>query len=68
MKNSGNDIVISIDNTGIKVANRGESIRHEWHVRKGYLKIHVAVDIKRKRILSLKITSEEVHDGRILKN
>ena len=63
----GNDIVIALDSTGIKVANRGEWIRHKWHVRKGYLKIHVAVDIKRKRILSLEITSEEVHDGRILK-
>ncbi len=44
----GNDIVIALDSTGIKVANRGEWIRHKWHVRKGYLKIHVAVDIKRK--------------------
>ena len=63
----GNDIVIALDSTGIKVANRGEWIRHKWHVRKGYLKIHVAVDMKRKRILSLEVTSEEVHDGRILK-
>ena len=42
----GNDIVIALDSTGIKVANRGEWMRHKWHVRKGYLKIHVAVDIK----------------------
>ena len=62
----GNDIVIALDSTGIKVANRGEWIRHKWHVRKGYLKIHVAVNIKRKRILSLEVTSEEVHDGRML--
>ena len=39
----GNDIVIALDSTGIKVANRGEWMRHKWHVRKGYLKIHVAV-------------------------
>ena len=62
----GNDIVIALDSTGIKVANRGEWMRHKWHVRKGYLKIHVAVDIKKKRILSLEVTSEEVHDGNIL--
>jgi hypothetical protein len=37
-------------------------MRHKWHVRKGYLKIHVAVDTKKKRILSLEVTSEEVHD------
>jgi IS5 family transposase len=64
----GNDIVIALDSTGIKVANHGEWMRHKWHVRKGYLKIHVAVDIKKKRILSLEITSEEVHDGKMLKN
>jgi hypothetical protein len=63
----GNDIVIAIDSTGIKVSNRGEWIRHKWHIRKGYLKIHVAVDIKKKKILSLEVTSEEVHDGKMLK-
>jgi hypothetical protein len=66
----GNDIVIALDSsTGIKVANRGEWMRHKWHIRKGYLKIHVvAVDIKKKkRILSLDVTSEEVHDdGKML--
>ncbi len=59
-------IVIAIDSTGIKVSNRGEWIRHKWHVRRGYLKIHVAVDIKKKKILSLEVTSEEVHDGKML--
>jgi IS5 family transposase len=63
----GNDIVIALDSTGIKVANRGEWMRHKWHVRKGYLKIHITVDIKNKRILSLEVTSEEIHDGKILK-
>ena len=43
-------------------------MHHKWHIRKGYLKIHIAVDIKKKRILSLEVTSEEVHDGRMLKN
>ena len=62
----GNDIVIALDSTGIKVANRGEWIRHKWHIRKGYLKIHVAVDIKNKKIISLEVTSEEVHDGKML--
>ena len=68
----GNDIVIALDSTGIKVANRGEWMQHKWHVRKkGYLKIHVAaVDIKKKRILSLEVvTSEEVHDdGKMMLN
>jgi len=63
----GNDIIIAVDSTGIKVANRGEWMRHKWPVRRGYLKIHVAVDIKNKKIISLEVTSEEVHDGKMLK-
>ena len=58
--------IIAIDSTGIKVTNRGEWIRHKWNVKRGYLKIHVAVDIKKKRILSLIVTSEQVHDGKVL--
>jgi hypothetical protein len=41
----------------------------KWHKqnRKGYLKIHVAVDIKTKEILALEVTGEKVHDNRMLK-
>jgi IS5 family transposase len=60
------NFVIAIDSTGVKVTNRGEWIRHKWKVKRGYLKIHIAVDIKKKRILSLQVTSEKVHDGKIL--
>ena len=58
--------VIAIDSTGVKVSNRDEWIRHKWKVKRGYLKIHVAVNIKRKRILSLNVTSEQVHDAKVL--
>jgi hypothetical protein len=58
--------VIAIDSTGIKVTNRGEWIRHKWNIKRGYLKIHIAVDIKKKRILSLQVTSEQVHDSKVL--
>ena len=40
--------------------------QHKWKVKRGYLKIHIAVDIKEKRILSLQVTSKQVHDGKIL--
>lgn len=66
-ENVGNDIVIALDSTGIKVANRGEWMRHKWHVRRGYLKIHVAVDVRKKKVVSLVVTSEEVHGGKVLK-
>jgi Transposase DDE domain len=56
-------IVIAIDSTGIKVTNRGQWMKEKWNVRtKGYLKIHVAVDVKTQKILSIKVTDEHVHD------
>ena len=36
-------------------------------MRKGYLNIHVVVDISNKKIVSLDVTSEEVYDGNRLK-
>jgi hypothetical protein len=63
------DLIVSIDSTGIKVTNRGQWMDKKWKVqnRKGYLKIHVAVNIKTKEILALEVTDEKVHDGMVLK-
>ena len=36
--------------------------------KKRLCKIHVAIDIKKKKIVSLEVTSEEIHDGSRLKN
>jgi len=42
-------------------------MRDKWNAKKkGYLKIHVAVNVKSKKILSLNITDEYVHDGKVL--
>jgi hypothetical protein len=62
----GDDIVIAIDSTGIKVANRGEWMRDKWGRRRGFLKIHVGVDVNSKKIVSLKITDERSHDAQHL--
>ncbi len=64
-----NDLIISIDSTGIKVTNRGQWMDEKWNTqnRKGYLKIHVAVNIKTREILALGVTDEEVHNGKMLK-
>jgi hypothetical protein len=59
-------LIIAIDSTGIKVTNRGQWIRDKWNIRKGYLKIHIAVDMKSKKILSLKVTDEHIHDSKAL--
>jgi hypothetical protein len=45
-------------------------MQEKWDVKnkKGYLKIHVAVDIKTKEILALEVTDEKVHDSKLMKN
>ncbi len=34
--------------------------------RKGYLKIHIVVNIKTKEILALEVTDEKVHDSKVM--
>lgn len=63
----GDDMVLAVDTSGIKVSNRGDWMRRKWKVRRGFLKIHIAVDVKRKKILALEVTSEKVGDGRMLR-
>ena len=60
------NFVLAVDSTGIKVSNRGEWIAHKWNVKRGYLKIHLAVDIRKKRIVSIHVTSDRIHDGQVL--
>jgi hypothetical protein len=61
-------IIIAIDSTGIKVTNKGQWMREKWYIKnnnKKYLKIHRAVNVKTKKILS-KVTDEHVHDSKAL--
>jgi hypothetical protein len=69
-KTDDDDLIISIDSTGIKITNRGQWMSEKWNKqqnKRGYLKIHVAVDIKTKEILALEVTDEKVNDSKMLK-
>lgn len=57
-------ISIVLDSSGIKVTNSGDWMRKKWKVKRGYLKVHLAVDAKRsKQAVSMEITEETVSDG-----
>ncbi len=60
--------VSAIDSNGIKVTNRRQRMQDKWNAKnkKGYLKIHVAVKVKTKKILSMTVTDEHVHDNKAL--
>ncbi|HEY6537197.1 MAG TPA: transposase [Candidatus Nitrosocosmicus sp.] len=64
-------IIIVIESTGIEVTNRSMDGRYKWNVgknKKGYLKIHIAVNVKTNKILSKKVTDEHIHDRRHYQN
>lgn len=71
-KKSNDPFWVAVDSTGISVTNRGEWMR-KIHRKgkidecKGFLKIHVAVDVKTKEIVAIEITRENVGDNTMLK-
>lgn len=62
IKQNGEDVVIAIDSTGIKVTNRGEWMREKWRIHRGWIKVHVVIDRKTRNILSMEVTDETVQD------
>ena len=73
--NKGKDldgyIILVIDSTGIRVTNRGQWLRDNCKINnkdKGYLKIHIAVIVKSRKIPSMmRVTVDEhVHDSKAL--
>ena len=60
---SDDPVVIAVDSTGIKVTNRGEWMREKWKIHRGWIKVHLAVDVKTKEIVAIEVTDERVSDG-----
>jgi hypothetical protein len=56
-------ISVAIDSSGIKVSNSGDWMRKKWKVKRGYLKVHLAVDARSKQAVSMQVTEETVSDG-----
>ena len=69
LRGLGNDVVVAIDASGIKVTNRGEWRRELWggKSKRGFLKIHVAVDVKTGQILAMEVTDERTGDSKKFK-
>ncbi len=57
-------IVIAIDSTGIKVTNRGDWMREKHGVtRKGFIKIHAAINVDSGKTTGFVTTDESSHDS-----
>jgi len=63
-----NDAIVAVDSTGIKVTNRGDWVREKHgKTHKGWLKVHVAVDVESKKLLSIEVTEEDTADSEVLR-
>ena len=54
----GAAIRFAVDSTGLKQHNRGEWIRQKWKVRRGFVKMHILVDVDTKKILAVRVTDD----------
>ena len=65
MRDLPQDFFIVLDSTGLKVTNRGEWIRkkHRKRPRKGWVKLHVALDMNSWQVINIEVTNEKVHDS-----
>ena len=59
----GTAIRFAVDSTGLKQHNRGEWIRQRWKVRRGFVKMHVLVDVDTKKILAVRVTDDRTGDS-----
>lgn len=62
LDHEGEDVVISLDSSGIKVSNRGEWMRKKWKVHRGWIKVHLAVDEGKTQCVAIEVTDESVGD------
>ncbi len=62
--NSMDPIDIAIDSSGVKVHKSGGWITRKYGKKKKYVKIHLAVNVKTKEIISMSVTTDEVHDSK----
>ena len=61
-------VTIDVDASGVKVADRGEWMRLRWRRRRGFLKIHLAFDVRTRQIVAMEVTDERTGDGRMLRS
>ena len=58
-------ITMIVDASGLTVSKKGDYIEEKWiRKKKEFVKLHIAVDAKSKKVVSFRITKGNVHDAR----
>jgi hypothetical protein len=68
MSLSGYDgpVSIAVDSSGVRVCRCGGWVERVYGKRKRYIKIHFAVDINTKEVISMDVTTDDVYDSEVL--
>ena len=56
-------IRFAVDPAGLKQRNRGEWLRQKWKARRGFVKMHVLVDVDTRKILAVRVTDDRTGDS-----
>jgi hypothetical protein len=59
-------VSIAVDSSGVRVCRCGGWVERVYGGRKRYIKIHFAVDINTKEVISMDVTTDDVHDSEVL--
>ena len=66
MKDKDDDdkpITLIVDASGLTISKKGDYIEQKWiREKKEFVKLHIAVDEKSKKVVSFRITKGNVHD------
>ena len=58
-------ITLVVDASGLTVSKKGDYIEEKWiRKKKEFIKLHIAVDVKSKKVISFRITRGNVHDAK----
>jgi transposase len=68
LKKYNGPIVIAIDSSGISIHKSGGWIERIYKKKKHYIKIHFAIDVKTKEVVSMEVTTDEIHDSEVLQS
>lgn len=56
-------ITLIVDASGLTISRKGDYIEEKWmREKKEFVKLHIAVDEKSKKVVSFRITKGNVHD------
>lgn len=56
-------VFLAGDSTGLKPTSRGDWMGNKWNIRRGFIKMHVMVDSKTKKIYAVSVTDDKKGDA-----